>query len=319
MTVRDDLQRCIELLRSKNYEVTIALAIFPEDADFPTLRSLNIHDRVADQFKEILADRASKYHRQLEKGDLRLHEYTTDVDTRDHEIEYLELSEDDAISELLRSIPPPSQVPLIGDLDDFIAHVRFYVVYAVRGNQRVTLFRRFGPNKELRRSKNPIVALYGERYDRLREPALQFDTSFDAMMYRDNLFILQKNNFQHIFRYYEMLREAAQESLQEIEEAVPIENVEEFRSSCLSHLLKLAKLRNIAQKGYLQTITVDQLRRTIDDFGLSIEIRRVDGEEKLVFDSSDRWAILHLLEDAYLRSQMTGLRYEASSKRELDG
>lgn len=43
----------------------------------------------------------------------------------------------------------------------------------------------------------------------------------------------------------------------------------------------------------------------------------LSGYLPLVFDAADRWVILHLLDDAYLDSDMTGLQYEANSKREL--
>lgn len=59
------------------------------------------------------------------------------------------------------------------------------------------------------------------------------------------------------------------------------------------------------------------IKRTINDFKLGVEIKVVDGEERLVFDSRERWAILNLLDDAYLGSAMTGLKYETNSKREV--
>jgi len=65
----------------------------------------------------------------------------------------------------------------------------------------------------------------------------------------------------------------------------------------------------------MQQVTIDDLKKTIQNFNLKVEVVNVDGAEKLVFDPKNRWAILNLLDDAYLGSSMTGIKYEANSKR----
>ncbi len=62
---------------------------------------------------------------------------------------------------------------------------------------------------------------------------------------------------------------------------------------------------------------MEDIRRTIDRNRLNVEIVVENGQEKLKFDPKDKWAILNLLDDAYLESEMTHLNYEVSSKRLL--
>ncbi len=62
------------------------------------------------------------------------------------------------------------------------------------------------------------------------------------------------------------------------------------------------------------------LPRTINAAGLDISVIDEDGEERLLYEGgtqAKRWAILKLLDDDYLRSLMTQLIYESSSKRSL--
>ena len=132
----------------------------------------------------------------------------------------------------------------------------------------------------------------------------------------DEIFIVNRSNFEHIFRYEDLLRESADASIDAIVEAVPIANLDAFRVTCHGHLIKLKKLRNIAQKGYLGEVTPDILKTTIDEFELEIEI---NDQGELVFENSDPWAILRLLDDAYLGSSMTGIKYETNSKKEIQG
>jgi hypothetical protein len=159
------------------------------------------------------------------------------------------------------------------------------------------------------------MRLLGDRYERISEPTFQFDPDFDAILFRDYLFVLNKSNFQHIFRYYDRLKSVAEQSLETIRALVPISNFEDFGASCMGHLQKLEKLRNISQKPYMQNVTMKDLKKTIADFKLEIEVVSINGKEQLRFDLKNRWAILNLLDDAYLGSTMTGLKYEANSKR----
>ena len=75
----------------------------------------------------------------------------------------------------------------------------------------------------------------------------------------------------------------------------------------------LSKLAQIAKKPYLASVTMNDIKRTIKDFALQIE---VTPDDELVFDPSPskRWLILKLLGDDYLGSTMTKLKYASNSK-----
>lgn len=312
----EELDQAIRFIRTANFSVTLALATYNADEATPSYRSLNITEDVASDFAGMAGDRVQKISRFSESGDLRLIEYSADYKPEAHEVEFLSL-QDDAIGAMLRAIPSPSQIALLGDLDGFVNSLRFYVLILSGDNHRAVLFRRYNRNKELLRSKNIVMKLIGEQYDRLSEPTFQFDPNLDAVLFGEHLIILNKSNFQHIFRYYEQLRQVAEQSLATIREHVPIANFEEFSDSCFAHLKKLEKLKNIAIKPYLAEITMDDIKETIEHFDLPIEVQINDGQEELIFDPADRWGILNLLDDAYLGSRMTGLRYEVNSKREV--
>ena len=296
--------------------ITLALATFDPADVVPTYRSLNISDTLASDFGSLAANSVRKVAHLDSSGDLRLQEYTGGYKPDAHELEWLHVG-NDSIGRLLRAIPEPVQIALLGDTADFVDRVRFYTIILSGPTDRAVLFRRYNRNKELVRSKNLVMRLMGMRYERLEEPTFQFDPYIDAILFREHVFILSKSNFQHLFRYYEKLRETAEEALGTVRAAVPIHGFDEFSESCLGHLQKLEKLRNIAGKEYLQRVTMADIKSTIGSFALRVEVKVVDGEERLVFDSKDRWAILNLLDDAYLGSEMTGLKYEVNSKREV--
>ena len=317
MLAIDELREALSFIQNRCFKtVTLALATFDRTEEVPTYRSLNIGETVATDFGSLASNCVRRIALWDSSGDLIVREYNAGYKPDRHEIEWLTLR-DDGLKYILRSVPTPVQIALAGDIADFVDRVRFYIVILSGLGGRVVLFRRYSRNKELVRSRNLVMRLMGERYERLEEPTFQFDPHIDAILYRNHLFILKKSNFQHIFRYYEMLRKTAENALDTVSNAVPIDGFEEFRSSCLGHLQKLEKLRNIAGKSYLQNVTMADIKRTIKSFHLGIEVKLVNSEERLVFDRKDRWAILNLLDDAYLGSEMTGLKYETNSKREV--
>ncbi|MCH9694143.1 MAG: DUF4868 domain-containing protein [Gammaproteobacteria bacterium] len=310
----ENLQAAFEFIASDDYTVSIALAQYDPDEDGPTFRRLNISDTVAADLR-LLAQRAARpFANQHRRGNLDVPEFDHDYVPSAHEIEYIDTN-NDPIGDMV-AVPSPAHITLIGDgdVEEFVSGVRFNVLLLSGGPHRVVLFRRYGPTKELSRSNKLITLFLGERLESIEEPTFQFDPNFDMLLYRDHLYIKSRANFEFILRYYDQLEAIAQDSLDAIAEHVPIANFDDFSDSCLGHLQKLKKLRNIAQKPYLADITVDDIRRTIENFDLNVEI---DENDELVFDTADRWGILQLLDDAFLGSEMTGLRYETNSKREV--
>lgn len=77
------------------------------------------------------------------------------------------------------------------------------------------------------------------------------------------------------------------------------------------------KLNNIAGKSDLKKITIAKIKKVLKEFPkLKVQIKKDEGKEMLVFDPSDKWALLRLLDDDYLKSLMTDKNYEVTGKRE---
>ncbi|MDP2754567.1 MAG: DUF4868 domain-containing protein [Nitrospirota bacterium] len=203
--------------------------------------------------------------------------------------------------------------------NEFLKHLRFYVII-IQPDQGdpIYCFCSHSKMKELSRGKKIIAIRIGDRYDALTQIGFVFDERIDCIASGNYVFSFNKNRFQLIFRFYDKLKEAAADLLTNIQDSIPIANFSDFSTACMSHLQKLEKLRNIANKPYLSQITMEDIRRTIARNRLNVEIVVENGQEKLKFDPRDKWAILNLLDDAYLESEMTHLSYEVSSKRQLN-
>ena len=130
------------------------------------------------------------------------------------------------------------------------------------------------------------------------------------------MFIRNVPAFERIFGYFEEVRAKADETVTAILTQIPISNAEEFRAACTQQVQMMAKLAQIARKPYLAAVSMDDIRRTIEEFELEVEIVRENGQERIVFEAnpSTRWLILKLLDDDFLGSIMTQQKYAVNSK-----
>lgn len=152
--------------------------------------------------------------------------------------------------------------------------------------------------------------------DRVEEKVFLFDEEIDCFAWEGYMFIRQVNSFHRMFRYFEELRAKADETLDAVLARIPVANGAEFRSTVTGQLQMLGKLQSIARKPYLAHVTMDHVERTIREFDLDIQTQGAGADRALVFapEPAKRWLILKLLDDDYLGSVMTNLKYEVNSK-----
>jgi hypothetical protein len=301
--------------------VTISFGSFENDLEMPVYRSLNISEDLKSNFLTIVNKINSSLRRDYQNHDLLLLEYNPGYKPEKHEIEWIDFSEIDYLSDILTEIPEPIAIPLFCNLDiEFLNNLRFYVIIIQTeySENPIYWFRIYSKKKELSKGGKLTAIWAGDMYTRLEQTGFIFDNGIDCIAFENYIFSTNKNNFQTIFKFYEMLRQVAEECLNCIQDRIPIANFPEFSESCTSHLQKLVKLRNIANKPYFSTITMEDVKRSIDRNNLNVEIVLEGDEEKIKFDPNDKWIILKMLDDAYLESIMTNSNYEVNSKREVE-
>lgn len=165
-----------------------------------------------------------------------------------------------------------------------------------------------------------LIAVY--RRQRLAKPSadqrvLRFDDKFDMALDIQYCYVVNEKAFDDLFidRSEWQARVPAQVDLL-LERGVPITNSKEFVAACQSNLNMMKKLKRVAESDYLELITPAKLRRLVHEYNLSPTLL---GKDSLVFDPAERWQILKVLDDDYLRSGLTERRYETNSKVHVAG
>jgi hypothetical protein len=299
-------------------EVQICMASLAVNEGPPDFERVAISTDLAGEFRKIVEGVFARRRKDLGSGDLVVHSYDPMTKLDSHEVERLDLSTHESVGSQIVTLADIEELDTFSGEAAFIAGLRFYVII-VRPTKDtpVYCFRAYSPKRELAQSRLFAMVFRDGHYDSFRDSLFLFDQHIDCVCRGDDLFIFSKDKFQKIFQFYELLLQAAKDTLDVIKARVPIDNFDDFKQSCQGHLLKVAKLKNIASKPYLEKVTMRDIKKVIKKYNLQIGTVGKGKNEKIHFDSSDRWAILRLLDDDYLESVMTGENYEVNSKRPI--
>jgi hypothetical protein len=290
--------------------VTVLVAAEPEDN--VVIQRLNLREDLAAEFLSAAKDSVPPASQEV-----RLRRYEAGYKPDSGEITYVDLSQHAGIAAQIAKFSRVQQAELFHEDDAIIDSLRFYaIVVSPSARHRAVFFRTYSPKKELTRRAGFAALLSRGSYDKVESKIFLFDHDTDCFSWDGFLFIHNVGAFQRIFGYLEELRTKANETVDTVLAQIPVSNADAFRATCTGQLQMMLKLAQIARKPYLGRVTMVDIRRTIDDFHLAVQIVQEDGHEKLLFEGSleKRWLILKLLDDDYLGSIMTHERYEVNSK-----
>ncbi len=303
-----DLSRC---------NVTVCLAALRTGDDMPTFEKLQLSDDLTENFRQVVQVMVEKQKKEDHTHDLILRTYEAGSKPDPHEVEYLSLEEHDVIKKQIASLASLADLSIFSATEPFVSDLRFYVlILQPKVGDPIYCFRSYTHRRELSRSRLFAALFTKGHFDRVKKPLFLFDQYLDCVSRGEYVFVFNKDKFQKIFRFFEMILAAAKTTLATIKAKVPIANFDAFALACEGHLQMLSKLKNIANREYLNSITMADIKKVMNEFPqLRIKIIKQGGKEMLVFDPSDKWELLRLLDDDYLKSLMTEQKYEVSGKR----
>jgi|GEM_PF-1881271 len=299
--------------------VTFGLGSIPKGEYHINYRNLNISQDLANEFSSLLNKKIEHLKKDVEEQNIRLFEYNAGYKAERDVVEWVKFENVTWLANLLSDIPEPVDIPLFDRREkEFLKDLRFYAIFGEDQNHnKIIGFSFYNKMKEITQSNQILTRFIGDRFELVTGAGFIFDERIDCIAYGDYIFSFSKFRFHKIFRYYDKMREVAQESMTTINSCIPISDFDGFQTACMSHFQKFSKLVNIAEKPYLSTLKMTDIRKSINKHNLPLEIIMEDGIEKLKFEKQNVWVILNVIDDAYLDSVMTNRNYEVNSKRLL--
>jgi hypothetical protein len=178
-------------------------------------------------------------------------------------------------------------------------------------------FRRFSSSAELKRKKKAAMVLKSGTFHMVGDRIFLFDELVDCFVYGGYVFVLRKSDYRSIFEQMAAVFTKARNAASDLNGKLPISNFLEFQDACGSDSRLADKMLSIRQRDYFDELSYPFVKPVIDEFSLEIPAHKGDnGKVELEFRAvpAERFRILRLCDDDYLRSTMTKRRYEVNSK-----
>ena len=191
-------------------DVQLIFATISEDEqEAPDFSKVQITSRVTDRFRGLVAALAERLRGRRSRGDIRLLPYKAGAMNRQEEVEWVELKDAEEVSSQCMGLASVAAMPVFDPSSKSTEDLRFYVVQVTLADKsQINCFRFYSPKSELSRSSLMGIRLSKTVFDSIEEPVFLFDSHIDCIMVGETMFVLSKDKFQKIFRYYERMRVA---------------------------------------------------------------------------------------------------------------
>ena len=197
-------------------------------------------------------------------------------------------------------------------------------VRAADGSHVARLYQGFSPEKALGRRTGILAFWSGERFEGLTEEPLVIDRAFRVLVTGGLALMPAPSAYESLFGPPPGLREHAEQTFAATFGTLSITGAQELREACTSDPTMMRKMlsieRKLAEPSFRAALTMPNLLFFLkSNPKIGVAVDRSGPEPSLVFetDAQHRWALLKLLDDDFLHSELTSRSYEANSKSEL--
>jgi hypothetical protein len=190
--------------------------------------------------------------------------------------------------------------------------IRAYAVVVSMGQETAIFVRGRNPVEEYRRGR--LTAVWSRRRLTRARRLLAFDGGIDVAILGDRVVIRSVAALERLFIPPEVRIAGAEAAVTDLNERVPIANLDDLLDVARRDSIFGAKLRLLAKSGLLADVTTERLRRSLERTGLAA---RFIVQDELIFptDRAWRWRFIQALEDSFVSSAGTGYLYTTGSKR----
>jgi len=204
-----------------------------------------------------------------------------------------------------------------------LADLQLAAMHAVSNSASATFIQSLRGNQIVAQSSRIGVIIRRGTVDLPRRgQILLFSREVAVVVIGENAYFEDRAGFQRLFGYLDELRRRADATFRSITRNLQIDGFEEMAATVTGSTNMLGKMASIERKiqkypQYREAMTMPKLVDFINDHPeCEVEVTGEGDAAQLVFrkDVQHRFKILKLLDDDYLRSELTELDYEANSK-----
>lgn len=194
----------------------------------------------------------------------------------------------------------------------------FYITIS-NGEKTIALYKKNYAINVLRRGKTIFFTKHNENIDELKKDILKIDHSFQFMAIENNILIVNLSMLETQLGYDEVITKKAQETVELIASLDFLEDIAKLEE--MVQTKKIAKKINLVKNSQVLEILqsdIDKVKTFIDNIEDLKKSLKFTEDNKLKLNSKvgvERF--LKLLDDAYLKSELTETLYDSLNKEKM--
>lgn len=314
----DEMLRCLE---SANIETTrLFFVTRKKNQNTREISYQVLNSRIRIEIAEELKSYAQIQISAIRSHDFELISYGVISQSDRRIVETIPLQDVPYLNHILNALSLPPDENLL-TTEDF-PKIWGYIVKINCQNNTLVLFRKYSPKKLLEKGKIACI-IRSDQFEKLNDQVITLDSSYDAAILLPNnesenqtridpsVIIFNRTWFESFFSFIDVYRQEVDANQGYLNEQDLIDNVAEMTQICSSDSRAIRKLAKILHNRYLDSLNPTRIREVIRDYSLPVVI---NDQGKIQVSHDHLWIILRILNDDYVKSEITDVKYEARSK-----
>lgn len=315
-----NLQELREQLNIINDEVNpigITVHLIKKNDEEPeTILKADISVELATELKEIF--RVTINNKFFDNEELVLRDISSSIETL-NSIFYYDLEEFPNKLSSANNFEPFNEYENFSFNNDDIEYIKAILITIGNADNYFSIYKHVYPVTIVRQDRMLGFLPIGDRFEKLSSNILQINNSIDFLFANDNLFVNNIKTLSSAYGYNEIIKNQARENINLIQNLDLIANIAELTTFVDN--IKYAKrvLRIKANSPVLQLAKSRIIEFITNHPKLSTKIRMNATNDRIMLDTDiSKIITIGILNDVYLKSNLTELDYESENKSEID-
>lgn len=157
-------------------------------------------------------------------------------------------------------------------------------------------------------------SIFSDTLTKIEDPVFLFDTQFDVVLAEDGIAVLRQGTFETLFRDVALIYKDLPKYVQSLDSALPLaeDGAARLLARCTTNSRLAKKIRAIAERGHMNTVTISMVRKEIKR--QKLDETKLIRKGKLVFDDVDPYTLLKLINEDLFVGGLTETPFEADRK-----
>lgn len=295
--------------------ITVHL-IKKNDDETETILKADISVELATELKEIF--RITINNKFFNNEELVLRDISSSIETT-NSIFYYDLEEFPNKLSSANNFDPFNDYGNFSFNNDDIESIKAILITIGNADNYFSIYKHVYPVTIVRQDRMLGFLPIGDRFEKLSSNILQINNSIDFLFANDNLFVNNIKTLSSAYGYNEIIKNQARENITLIQNLDLISNIAELTTFVDN--IKYAKrvLRINANSPVLQLAKLRIIEFITNHPKLSTKIRINETNDRIILDTDiSKIITIGILNDDYLKSNLTELDYESENKSEFD-